>query len=84
MIDPILPMPGNLVTFTADGDDDRADRLAHAWDPSSAEYVPVPWGKTAIVLGVDPSDGAWNWVEVLTEGRVLLVLSEDLISEEAL
>jgi hypothetical protein len=33
---------------------------------------------------VDPSDGAWNWVEVLTEGRVLLVLSEDLISEEDL
>lgn len=76
MIDPILPLPGTLVTFTAAA----AWRATHAWDPSSADYVPVPWGKTAIVLGVDPSDGAWNWVEVLTEGRVLLVLLEDLIS----
>lgn len=79
-----MPLPGALVRFVpAEGAPGSYERIAHAWDSDSAEYVPIPWGKAAVVLGVDPTDDAWNWVEVLTEGRVLLALLEDLVVEEA-
>lgn len=76
MIQP--PAPGCLARFVTSADN-RAERLAHAWDLSSAEYVPVPWGSPALVLGHESSEeSGWTWIEVLTEGRTLLALSDDL------
>lgn len=73
-----VPQPGLLTKFVS-ASDEYNRRVAHAWDMGAAEYVPVPWGAPALVLGLEPeSDSGWAWLEVLTEGRVLLALSDDL------
>ena len=47
----------------------------------SANYIPVPWGGTGLVLGTDSATAAgFSWVEVLTAGRMLLVLSDDMVT----
>ena len=78
------PPIGSLVRFThSDLDEDRTDLLAqhHAWDMGSANYIPVPWGGTGLVLGTDSAtDAGFSWVEVLTAGRMLLVLSDDMVT----
>ena len=78
------PPIGSLVRFMpSDLEEDRAERLAHAWDMGSADYIPVPWGSTGLVLGIDSVTAAgFSWVEVLAAGRMLLVLSDDMVPHE--
>lgn len=78
------PPVGCLIRFAhSSEDEDRAERLAHAWDMGSAEYIPVPWGSTGLVLGIDSeTEDGWAWVEVLAAGRTLLVLSDDMVPHE--
>ena len=70
--------PGLLAKFVSVSDEYNG-KIAHAWDLGTAEYVPVPWGAPALVLGLEPeNESGWTWLEVLTQGRVLLALSDDL------